>query len=83
MKSDKELIWEEYVNVEPTKETKLDNGSKIEPVATLKDQYGGIAHIWIDDNCYVLGLEKDSITTPTYHIFKEAFEVLKKLPSLN
>lgn len=55
----------------------------------MSDGYG-TAHIWIDDHCYVLGLEKrrmngtadgEIFVTPMVHIFHEAFELLKTLPS--
>jgi len=39
---------------EPDKSVTLQNGSVCTPVATLKDEYGGVSHIIIDDHCYVL-----------------------------
>ncbi|MCK5607752.1 hypothetical protein KAR91_38070 [Candidatus Pacearchaeota archaeon] len=68
------------------------NGDELNPVATLKDEYGGVAHIGIDDHCYVLYLqrteggilaEERTFCVGVTHIFPEAFEVLKTLPSLN
>ena len=63
----------------------LENGATTFPIATMADQFGGVAHIWIDDSCYMLGLESqiDGITRPTSHIFPEAMELLRKLPALN
>ena len=66
---------------EPDKEFTLTGGGKITPLATLKDEYGGVAQICIDDHCYVLyfrGID------PPYriltHWFGEAVAVLKKMP---
>lgn len=72
-----------YKQVDTVKSTFLaSNKCKITPIATLKSEYGGTAHIWIDDHCYQLGLECDDGVIQTTHIFSEAFEVLKTLPSL-
>ncbi len=59
----------------------LTNGSKCTPVATLKDAYGGVSHIFIDDHCYVLanGCRQQGFTMVT-HWYREAAEALKKLP---
>lgn len=77
-----------YIQVKTQETAKIKNGEVIRPVATLKSD-GGVAHIWIDDDCYQLGIEKDSCdevghvyTEPVTHIFAEAFEVLKNLPEL-
>ena len=60
----------------------------------IKQEAGGVAHIWIDDHCYQLGLESSAeaksdgemvcepYVVPVTHIFAEAFDVLKLLPSL-
>ena len=83
-----------YKQVEAAKTAKLENGCEITPVATLVDNAGGVAHIWIDDHCYQLGLESsaeansdgeivcESYVVPVTHIFAEAFDVLKQLPRL-
>jgi len=56
------------------------NNVDIQPLATLEDGYGGVEQWAIDDHCYILYLkQEDGKYKPTYHIFKEAFEVLKKL----
>ena len=78
-----------YKQVEAAKTAKLENGCEITPIATLVDNAGGVAHIWIDDHCYQLGLESSngeieckSYVVPVTHIFAEAFDVLKQLPRL-
>ena len=68
------------------KSAKLRNGVVISPVLTMEDEHGGRVHIWIDDNCYQLGVERedrgDLFVVPTTHIFPEAFRALKGLPDL-
>lgn len=81
-----------YKKTETTPTAALSNGVEITPVATLKDDHGGVAHIWVDDHCYVLGLEREhqetsdspvkTVVKLTNHIFHEALEVLKALPDL-
>ena len=58
-------------------------------LATLKDEYGGIAHIIHDDSCYMLVLkergetpEGELVFKPTQRWFSEAVAALKKLPDL-
>lgn len=84
-----------YKQIEAAKTAKLENGCEITPIATLMDTAGGVAHIWVDDHCYQLGLESsaeaksdgemvcESYVVPVTHIFAEAFDVLKLLPSLS
>jgi hypothetical protein len=80
-----------YSQVATAPRAVLESGAEIIPVATLKDGYGGVAHFWIDDHCYVLGLERlremdgaaQVVVNPTHHIFPEAFQVLKTLPPLH
>lgn len=81
-----------YSHVDTEKHAFLANGSDIRPVATLKDESGGVAHIWIDDHCYQLGIETMDVpdgdptpanipyVRPVSHIFAEAFDVLTQLP---
>ena len=64
-------------------------GSWGKPVATLKDNHGGISHFVVDDGCYVLlnlvpthRPSNDRKFKPSAWIYPEAFEVLKTLPSL-
>lgn len=72
-----------YKQVETDPIALLEGGTSFTPVATLVDESGGKAHIHIDDHCYVLTLRRDLGYIYTTHIFPEAFEVLKTLPSLN
>lgn len=74
-----------YQQTETTKEITMQNsGNKIQPVATLVDEWGGMCQIVEDDHCYVVCLKKEDDTyLPTTHIFKEAFDVLKNLPKLD
>jgi hypothetical protein len=78
-----------YKQIETQTTATLNNGGEIRPVATLTDG-AGVAHIWVDDHCYVLGLEKPSggtamipVVFPMCHIFHEAMEVLRILPPLS
>jgi len=61
----------------------LDNGSSITPIATLKDEYGGVSHIIIDDHCYVLvnKLGKSGSFIMTHHWYPEAVDAMKTLPT--
>ena len=70
-----------YTLQERTPEITLENGAKHTPLATLKDEYGGIAQICMDDHCYVLYLggeweDKGQPYRITNHWFREAAEVL-------
>lgn len=80
------------VNTDNVTNPRLSNGVEISPVATLEDEYGGRAHIWVDDHCYQLGQERteaitsesepETFVVPVTHIFPEAFQVMKALPDL-
>jgi hypothetical protein len=77
-----------YKQIKTKEKITLKNGVKVTPVATLADEYGGMFHIWIDDDCYVFGKEKGMLGTServvektSFHIFEELFNVLKSLPS--
>lgn len=71
-----------YKQIETAKEIFLESAAIVNPIATLKDECGGTCHIINDDHCYVICIEKmDGSCSPTTHIFKEVFKVLKKLPS--
>jgi hypothetical protein len=78
-------ISSSYKQVETEKEITMSNSKSIMlPVATLKDEVGGVCQIINDDHCYVVCLkQKDGTYKPTTHIFKEAFEVLLKLECPN
>lgn len=73
-----------YKKIEVVPQIKMNNDVEAYPVASLRDEYGGEAHIIIDDHCYVLVLKdhnKHDRFKNTAWIFPEAFEVLKQLPS--
>ena len=64
----------------PDKEFKTKTGS-MHPVATLKDEYGGISHIAVDDHCYVLfNGSEDRLFASVRHWYREAVQALKTLP---
>lgn len=64
----------------PDKEAVTTRNTKITPVATLKDEYGGISHIIEDDHCLVLlNGSEDRLFTKVYHWYPEAVEALKTL----
>ncbi len=72
----------------PDKSATLLNGSKITPIVTLKDEYGGVSHIIEDDHCYVLinkmhkGYENSpEIFNMVHHWYTEAVDAVKNLPS--
>ena len=64
----------------PDAKVVLENGVEDFPVATLKDDSGGVAHIIEDDHCYVLLLDRDGVGKPTPYWFPEALNVVKTLP---
>ncbi len=70
-----------YKQVETDEVFTLNNGAEVQSHATLADEYGGRAQIATDDHCYVLYLNTGDGYKMTKWIFKEAFEVLKQLPS--
>lgn len=73
-----------YVQIETTSEITMDNGNIIHPIATLRDEYDSVCQIINDDHCYVVCLKQpDGKYTPTTHIFREVFEVLKELQHPN
>lgn len=76
------------VQPKPDREAMLYNGSKVKPIVTLKNEYGGVSHIIEDDHCYVLlnrmskGYENSpEIFNMVYHWYTEAVDALKGLPS--
>ena len=70
-----------YKRTETTKEIEMDNGAFLHPVATLKDESGGICQIISDDHCYIVCLNQaGGKYKPTFHLFREVLEVLKELP---
>ena len=67
---------------ETDREAVMKNGSVVTPVATLKDQYGGISHIIEDDHCYVLiNGAVDRPFAMVRHWYPEAVEAMKTLPA--
>ena len=62
----------------PDNSAVLGNGSTVDPIATLKDEFGGVSHIIRDDHCYVLinGAE-DRPFQMVAHWYSEAAEALK------
>lgn len=62
------------------KQVILRNGSIHAPLATLKDEYGGISHIIEDDHCYVLvnGSENGEFGT-VKHWHREAVKAIQGL----
>lgn len=63
----------------PDNESITATGS-IKPVATLKDEHGGISHIAIDDHCYVLyNGSNDRPFVAVKHWYREAVKALKGL----
>lgn len=67
-----------------TQKFKLKNGIEINSIITLKNGSGQMCHITEDDHCYVLYNQNspEESANKITHIFPEAFEILKELPSL-
>ena len=65
------------VQEKPDKEVCMTNLSKHVPLVTLKDEYGGVSHIILDDNCYVLvnGSQEGGFRT-VKHWYSEAVQAL-------
>ena len=66
----------------PDETARMDGGDFVTPMATLKDESGGISHIIVDDHCYVLinGSATRSFRS-TKHWYSEAVEALRTLPN--
>jgi hypothetical protein len=70
-----------YKEVEKSPEVFMESAAIVTPVATLEDDCGAKCHIIRDDHCYVLCIEQeDGSCRPATHIFKEAFQVMRRLP---
>ena len=70
------------VQEQPDEKAKMENGKEVTPLLTLKDEYGGVAHIIEDDHCYVLvngGITRNF--KMTHHWYPEAIDALKTLPT--
>lgn len=64
----------------PDRKAVTNSGAEVTPLATLKDEYGGISHIIEDDHCFVLlNGSEDRPFQKTYHWYPEAVEALKTL----
>ncbi len=65
----------------PRLSAKLKNGTIVTPIATLRDEYGGISHIIKDDGCYVLlnGSDKSDFYSMVVHWYPEAVEALVEI----
>lgn len=59
----------------------LESGSEVRPVATLKDEHGGVSHIIVDDHCYVLvnGSDDRPFSMVAWW-YREAVAALQQLP---
>lgn len=70
------------LQTKPDKKVVIGNNSIHSPVATLRDEYGGVSHIIIDDHCYVLvnGSYTDGFQT-VKHWYPEAVEAMRTLSS--
>jgi len=73
------------IQEKPDPTATLDNGEELQPLVTLKDEYGGISHIIEDDHCYVLvnDVRGDGLCRMVSHWYKEAVDALKTLPPFN
>ena len=71
-----------YVLQKEPSEKIISKWSGCKPRATLKDEYGGVAHIINDDHCYVLLLNDTSGHgfVAVKHWFKEAVGAVQSLP---
>lgn len=70
-----------YEQIETTKEIEMHNRVIRYPIVTLKNEFDGICPIVNDDHCYIVCLNQtDGKYKPTFHLFREVLEVLKKLP---
>lgn len=59
-----------------------DNGryySRVKPIKTLADEWGGRCQIYVDDHCFVLALLHDGTYLTTPYIFEEAWEALMSM----
>jgi hypothetical protein len=73
-----------YRKVETTLIIEMHNSIALHPIATLKDEFGGVCQIVSDDDCYIVCLKQtDGKYKPTFHLFKEVLAVLKELPNPN
>lgn len=81
-----------YTRTDSPESIQMASGAITTPAYSLADEYGGIAHIILDDRCYILTLKTwggrmsddghpwDGTFTPTKHWFDEAVKALRDLP---
>ena len=71
-----------YVLQKEPDEKIIGKWSGCKPKATLKNEYGGVAHIINDDHCYVLLLNNISGHgfVAVKHWFKEVVDAVQSLP---
>ena len=65
------------VQNKPDSNVRLASGGTVEPLVTLKDEYGGVSHIIQDGGCYVLvngSLER--LFVMVKHWYPEAVDAL-------
>ena len=67
--------------VKTDSEVTLKNGTVFKPVATLVDAAAGRVQIVLEEGCYVLCVKREDGYVFTPYIFREAFEVLRTLPT--
>ena len=68
------------IQLKADKSATMKNGDIVEPLMTLKDEYGGISHIIEDDHCYVLiNGSKDRAFDMSKHWYEEAAIALSKI----
>jgi hypothetical protein len=66
----------------PDNEARLENGAIATPIATLKDEHGGVSHIIEDDHCYVLinNCGDEGSFRMSKHWYADAIDAVKQLP---
>jgi len=69
-----------YRKVKTYNQIKLESGSITKPIISLEDEYGGKAHVVMDDKRYVLVLKhnqnREEVYRPTYWWLPEAIKAL-------
>ncbi len=65
----------------PAEKAVLRGGGELTPLATLRDEHGGVFHIIKDDHCLVLVKENPEGCIMAKHWFPEAVKAMKSLPT--
>jgi len=84
MESVRKVLCEEYKEIGSV-EFELENGVKVKSVMSLRNEGGKQTyHIVEDDGCYVPYSQslKTGKSKPTYYLFPELFNSMKRLPDL-